>query len=308
MRQPNRRDQNSPSSQNTTIVVVAGLLGVGVIVLVVLVALLLRQNGAQSSLPALSTASQTPVIPTLFVPTPDCGSPTLVIGATTFQIQTIQNAPDGSLTSPADGVGIAYWVQGTDTNYAFALSPTPDNLSLVSTLATGNTAKATWSNCNSTTYSLFAPEPGIFDASALPDQSIAGITIFFQTDTSGNGFVVRGELTEEQISTINTPASGGSEIQAEISLLETTASPDGTTIQIGVSIQNYGGSAFMLSASDISLTPQDAAPLVMAGSDPPLPKEITPGATETIYFAFPRPASPTAVLKIFTIEYDIEGY
>ena len=37
-------------------------------------------------------------------------------------------------------------------------------------------------------------------------------------------------------------------------------------------------------------------------------KEIAPGVTETIYFTFPRPSSPTATLKIFTVEYDIEGY
>jgi len=305
MKQPLNRNQKSPSSDKSLIMIVAGLLGMGVIVLVILVALVLRQNGAPLSMP---TALETPIIPTLFVPTPDCGSPTLVIGAATFQIQTIQITPDSSLSVPLDTSGIAYWVQGTDTHYVFALSPTPDNLSLVSTLTAGSAAKATWTNCNSTAYVLFAPEPGILDASILSDQSLAGITIFFQSDTSGNGFVVRGELTEEQISAINTPASDGSEIQAEISLLETTASPDGTIIRIGVSIQNYGGTAFTLSTTDVTLTAQDGAPLLMAVSEPPLPKEIQPGATETIYFTFPRPASPTAVLKIFTIEYDIEGY
>jgi hypothetical protein len=46
----------------------------------------------------------------------------------------------------------------------------------------------------------------------------------------------------------------------------------------------------------------------MTSSEPRLPKEIEAGSTETIYLTFPRPASPTASLKIFTIEYDIDGY
>jgi hypothetical protein len=90
--------------------------------------------------------------------------------------------------------------------------------------------------------------------------------------------------------------------------LETTTSADGTTIKVSVSIQNYGAAAFTLSTSDVSLTQQDGTSLNMVSSEPPLPKEIAPGATETIYFTFPRPASPTATLKIFTVEYDIEGY
>ena len=207
-----------------------------------------------------------------------------------------------------DTSDIAYWVDATDTNYVFVLSPTPDNLSLISSLTAGNTAKATWSNCNSTTYNLFAPEQSPTSVSTLFDQSTVGITIFIPSDPSTANLVVRGELTEEQLSTINTPALGSSEIQAEISLLETTTSSDGTSIRVGVSILNYGTALFMVSAGDVSLTQQDGTSLAMTSSEPPLPTEIDPRSTETIYFTFPRPASPTATLKIFTIEYEIEGY
>ncbi|HXQ34193.1 MAG TPA: hypothetical protein VN843_09285 [Anaerolineales bacterium] len=295
--------QPDPTQKNI-VIIISILMGVGIVLLLALVLFLFRGNIFQ----ALAPSTETPIIPTMFIPTPDCGSPTLVLGTATFQIQNITRAPDGSLPVPTDTSGVAYWVEGTSTNYVFVLSPTPDNLALMSTITVGSTAKATWKNCNSTSYSLSAPQQGSLTVSTLPDQSIDGITVFFQTDVSGAGFVFTGELTEEQISTINTPDLGGSEIKAEISLLETTTSADGTSIRIGVSIQNYGEAPFTLSASDISLTQQDGTPLVMASSEPPLPKEVGAGSTETIYFTFPRPASPSATLKIFNIEYDLEGY
>ena len=252
------------------------------------------------------TATETPFVLTLIVPTPDCGAPTLVLGSNTFQIETVLPAADGSLSIPPDKSGIAYWVDGTNSNYTFVLSPTPENLAMMAALTAGSTAKVTWSNCNSTTYTLSTPEQVSFNAAALPDQTVNGITVFVQTDASGASFVLRGELSEEQISTFNTLAP--EEVQAEISLLETTASPDGGSIRVGVSILNYGASAFTLSATDVTLTQVDGTPVGMLSSEPPLPKEIAPGATETIYFFFYRPASPTATLKLLTVEYELEGY
>jgi hypothetical protein len=300
MKPPIRTNQDSSPYNVVKIVLAVVFLGI----LLILVAFLFRGN----RLPLAVTNTETPVIPTLFVPTPDCGSPTLLLGSNTFHIETITSAADGSIPVPADKAGIAYWVEDTNTNYVFVLSPMPENLAAMSTLTVGSIAKVTWSNCNSTTYTLSAPQQGSFSASDLPDQSTEGITVFFQTDPSGASFVFNGELTEEQISTFNTPASSASEIQAEISLLETTASADGTSIRIGVSIQNYGAAPITLSVKDVSFIQQDSTALAMASSEPPLPKEIAPGVTETIYFTFPRPSSQTATLKIFAVEYDIEGY
>jgi hypothetical protein len=302
MNQLPKKDQNS--SQKNIIMMVGILMGVGIVVLISLLIFLFRGNIFQS----LAPSTETPVIPTMFIPTPDCGSPTLVLGTATFQIQNLTPSPDGSLSVPVDTSGVAYWVEGTSINYVFVLSPTPDNLAIMSTITVGSTAKATWQNCNSTTYSLSAPQQSSLNVSTSPDQSVDGITVFFQTDVSGVGFVFNGELAEQQLSTIPTLAAGISEIQAEISLLETTNSPDGTRIKVGISILNYGISPFTVTAGDISLTQQDGTSLVLTSSEPPLPKEIGAGSTETIYFTFPHPSSPTATLKIFTVEYDIESY
>lgn len=283
---------------------VSVLLGIGILVLLILVGFIFMRSGFPFAVPA----TLTPPIPTIIIPTPDCGTPTLVLGTTTFQIQTITPGTDGSLNVPSDTSGIVYWVDGTNKNYVFVFSPTQDNISFMSTVTAGIRAKATWKNCNSTTYTLSTSQPGAFRSAALPNQSVDGITVFFQMDASGAGFVFSGELTEEQISTFNTPAIGASDVQAEISLLETTSSADRTTIRVGVSVQNYGAAAFTLATSDVSLTQQDGTSLNLVSSEPALPKEIASGVTETIYFTFPRPASPTATLRIFTVEYDIEGY
>jgi hypothetical protein len=303
MSQPPNDKRDSSTPGNNSIMIIGILIGVGIVVLAAMAIFLFRGSIFQLTTPA----TQTPVIPTMFVPTADCGPPTLVLGTTTWQIQTTNPAADGSLSVPPDTSGIAYWVEATDTNYVFVLSPTPDNLSLISGLTAGDTAKATWSNCNSTTYNLFTLEQSPASISTLLDQSTSGITIFVQSDPSTASLVVRGELTEEQLSTVNTPAAG-TEIQAEISLLETIPSSDGATIKVGISIQNYGTAAFALSMDDVSLIQPDAIPLILVNSEPPLPKEIGVGATEIIYFTFPRPNSHTATIRILDIEYEVDGY
>jgi hypothetical protein len=121
--------------------------------------------------------------------------------------------------------------------------------------------------------------------------------------------VIRGNRTEVLVIVTDTPAPPGTPvIEAEVTFLETLTSADGATIQVGVSVLNYGASAFTLSASDVSLTPENVAPIAPTSAEPPLPLEVGPGATETIYFTFPRPPSNTAVFKVLTVEYDLEDF
>lgn len=258
--------------------------------------------------PASATHSPTPFIPTLFIPTPDCGSSTLTIAATVFQIQTVQLAADGSIPTLTAEEGVAAWVEGTDAILFFLLPPTQANRALIAALQEGGVAKVTWQSCNSMTFSLSAPQPGTWATNYLPDQSTSGISIFLLPDANEAGLVVDGLLIEEQIVNMGTPISSGSEIQAEISLLETTAAADGSTLRVGVSILNSGPSAISLSVNDVSLTQPDATRLEVLLSEPALPKEIAPGAVETFYFTFPRPATGTATLKVFTVEYELDGF
>jgi hypothetical protein len=270
-------------------------------VLFILLAMLL----SSCQLPLIGTRS-TP-LPTMFVPTPDCGSPTLELGASKFQIQNLSPAAVGSLSVPPDTSGTAYWLEGTDTNYVFLINASPENLAILPTISAGSPAKVTWENCNSSSYTLSAGQPGALDIKTLSDQSAEGITIIFQTDTSGAGTVFNGGFEEQQINTFSTPdLSQG--VQAEIGLLETTPSKDGTSIQTNFSVYNFGTTPFTLTANDVSLTPTGGSPMGLTNSKPSLPKEITPGKTAEFTFTFPRPTTPTATIKLFTVEYDVEGY
>jgi hypothetical protein len=158
-----------------------------------------------------------------------------------------------------------------------------------------------------TSFTVSAIEASQLSDPALLDQSISGMSVFVQTDPSTTGFVVKGELPEATVDVLDTPRPDESGILAEVSLLETSTSPDGT-IKVGISIRNYGQTAFTVAPSDVSLMQLDGALVLLVNSKPRLPEEIQPGETETLEFTFPRPSSQIATLKIFTVEYDIEGY
>ena len=294
------------SSLSTTLIL--GLSVLGVLVVAALVTLFFGGKLLGGPSQVAQPLQPAPASQNLSIPTPDCGSPTLVLGSKTYQIQILTPAADGSLPVPPNTSGVAYWVEGTNTNYVFALSPTPDNMALQTSLPSGDLATLNWTDCTTMSFTVSAIQGEQLNDPALLDQSTPGILVFVQTDPSTAGFVIKGNPAEETVSVLDTPMPDESGILAEISLLDTSTSPDGTTIKVGISIQNYGQTAFTLSLSNVSLTPQDSTPLALISSEPSLPKEIDPGATETFYFTFPHPSAQIATLKIFTVEYDIEGY
>ena len=232
---------------------------------------------------------------------PPCGESVLQIADHAYQIKEIKTKADAPINVPTNSPESAYWVNETSVNYVFALSPTENNVALQNSLQEGDTATVTWENCNTATYKLSAPQTVVPDDSVLLDQNKTGITIFIP-----DGFVVTGEVAEETISVFNTPDAA--EAQAEISLLETTSSSDGQTLQVKISILNYGEAPFTLLPIDVSITPENAAPLTPTTTDPALPYEIKPGETIPMQLTFPHPLTPTATLKILGIEYGLEGY
>ena len=301
-------DQKNTSSRDIWETIITNLLGWGLAIGIILVAWSSQSKTGLQLASSPTSLPSTAFVPTMFVPTPDCGAPTLVIGLTTFQVQTITTAPDGSLNIPADTSGIAYWVDGTNTNYVFVLSPTQDNLTLQNTLSTEDLATIFWADCTVASFAVSGVEAGRLSDQALFDQSNPGISVFIQGDPSTAGFVIKGKLPEESIAVLDTPMPDESGVFAEVSLLDISTSPDGTTIVIDVSIRNYGQTAFTVSGNNVSITPEGFVVLEMTNSKPRLPEKISAGETEMFTFTFPRPTSPTAMLKIFTVEYDIEGY
>lgn len=313
MRQPSNTNQSFSPSDKTKIIIIVLFLAVLLVVLGVLLGIVIKRSGFKFSLPVMQiqstpTLAQLAVAPAMIIPTPDCEAPTLAIGSTTFQIQPIQFSPDGTLPIPADGFGIAYWVNGTNTNYVFGLSPTQENLALQTSLTTRDIATIFLGDCTTKSFNISTIDVNQLSNPGLLDQSMPGISVFVQTDPTAAGFVIKGSPAEETVSVINTPIPDESGVLAEISIQDIMTSSDGKTILVDITVLNYGQTPFTFSSDNISLTSQDSVPLILSSIEPSIPKLINPGITENFLLTFPRPSTSIATLKIFTVEYDIEGY
>jgi hypothetical protein len=249
-----------------------------------------------------------PVQVNLPTQTPSCAGASLQVGAASWSLESIQLAMNGSGDVPDDIPGVAYWVQNLANNTVFALSPTKENLDLLSALQGGEQATITWQDCNTATYTLFTPTYGVPGTELFSDQVSIGLVVYMPESVVLPGMWVQGGLAGETIIAPPTSATYAGEVNAEISLLETSTSDDQQTIQVVISILNYGSDPITLTTGNVSLTPEGATPLAITRADPPLPQQIGLAESQTFTFIFPRPDTPTATLKIFTVEYDLEDY
>jgi len=240
--------------------------------------------------------------------TPACVGSTLQIGDTTIHYETTWLSSDGSTNIPVINPAPAYRIGSSEDNYLFALTRTQTNLNLFNSLKGGEEAIITFDNCNSATFVLSVPQSGTPSNEMLLDHSTTWIIIYIPASGSSAGSTVRGELVEEIFKPFETAEPGEYVIDAEVSLLETTTSADEKTIQVTISVLNYGSVPFTISVDDVLINPEGIAPLSIISSEPSLPQEIKPGESKNIILEFPRPVPPTAVLKIFNIEYDLENY
>jgi hypothetical protein len=260
------------------------------------------QNPTQVSLPLQ------PVQVNLPTQTPSCLGASLQLGNSSWSLQSIQLAADGSITVPANTPGVAYWIQNLVNDRLFALSPTQENLELLSALQGGETATITWQDCNTATFTLLAPQYGTPDTDIFADESMIALVVYLPESDAIPGIWMQGGLTGETIIAPPTPAPYEGEVNVEISLLETSTSDDRQTIQVVISILNYGYDPITISDSDISLTPEGESPLALYHSDPILPITIKRNETSTIALTFPHPYNSIATIKIFMIEFDLEDY
>jgi hypothetical protein len=264
---------------------------------------------AQTMLPAqvsLPTQIVLPAQVNISTQAPSCSGASLKIGSASLPFDSLQMGSSGSAQIPASNPAPAFWINNLENNTVFVLSPTQANLDLLAGVQAGETATVTWESCNTVLYTLLSPFPAEPGLDILLDQKSVGLVIYVPASSLGEGVTVEGSLTGEIIT--SPPTSAPSEVEAEISLLGTTTSPDKQTIQVQISILNYGALPITLSESDISLITENSASIALSSSDPNLPQNITPGDTMTISLVFPRPDSPTSTLIIFTIEYDLEDY
>ena len=233
------------------------------------------------------------------VPTPQCVEPALTLGPSKYPIQSIARAVDGSLTLPAGKTDTAYWVESTNINYVFALSPDSNNLALKNTLKKGDPATIRWADCGTDDYVVTSIDASRPADSSVFDQSTGGLTVFIP----GESLIIKGARPQVQAPETPSPTEANA-VQAEISFLGNTTSPDGKSVQITVAITNTGSTTISLTTNDISLTAENAAPLAPSSVEPSLPQTIQPGTGATFAITFPYSGVKTAVLKILTFSLD----
>ncbi|HLE16296.1 MAG TPA: hypothetical protein VI776_16235, partial [Anaerolineales bacterium] len=186
---------------------------------------------------------------------PTCSGPSLTLGTASFQVQSIVLPAQGELAVPPNSSGTAFWVEGTQENPVFLLGPGQENQALAASLQAGDPAEVVWENCNTASYTLAAPEAYPADPAALLDQPEAQLTVLVPPGPAGPGYAVHGSLQGEVLLAIPTQSPDEPGVQAEISLLEAKPSADGASFEVSVSIYNYGGEPFQMTAADVALLP-----------------------------------------------------
>lgn len=236
--------------------------------------------------------------------TPACAGATLTIGEQVFRVDHIVR-PSGSVQIPAEPADAAYWMEGSDDAPVFFLAPTVENLELANGLQEGDTLQVTWETCSTSVYTLHPARQQTLDGSLL-DGTTGGVTVIVKDPASDNAQVLSSEYSGEEFLFLAPPAPD--ELLAEIGLLDVTSSADGKTIQVRVSIYNAGQTAFTLTKDDVALLVEGQAPAAPLLSEPALPRNLVPGQGEEIMFTFVKPVTPAAVIRVLTVEIDLEGY
>jgi len=245
-------------------------------------------EGGASTIPAAARTEQ-------------CGEPMMVFATAIFTIQMLEPGV-ASLPQGAEGFVFRYPREG----YTFAFGSTPASLELVSGIQSGDLVTITEADCSTVTFALSSPGTAAAIDPAQDAAPAGEIVLMFEDTADGASIVVHGRsLAIEPIATDAPPAAG--EIEAEISLIETVPSADGSALQVRAAVRNYGSGSFVLSRDDVHLIAGDtlSAPLK---TEPALPHTFKPGTRMEFVFTFPRPSRPEPSLQIFTAEVLIEGY
>ena len=237
------------------------------------------------------------------VPTPQCIEASLTLGSTRYRIESVTRKADAFPEIPANDPNIAYWLEGTNIKYVFALSPTTGNLGLTNLLKTGDPALITWADCSQDEYRIKSSEIAQASDKTIFDQSSGGLLVYLRTDVTTPMLVFRAERPVIQpLGTDQTPSVNSAQLDIQINY--DLAAPDAGSVKIGLSITNQGTESITLTNTDLSLTVESQEPEFPLIVEPGLPMEILPGKTITLAATFPKPQANIAVLKILDITFD----
>ena len=238
-------------------------------------------------------------------PTPTGCPLSLAVAGQPLTILPIPPAPDGTWQLPP-GSGQAFWVEGTNRSVIILLNPSAGNLAWLQTLKEGDTAVFISRDCAAATYSLGQLAEGVLDPAAQLNQNLSQVTLYLPSTSASPGYILVGALQAGELQRASTPDPNSQLL--EISLGEIKTSPDGSRVTVQITVQNYAKNPVQFNAADTSLIPDGAAPLILQNAEPAMPLQFKPGTIQEVHLTFPRPTTPSATLRVFSVEYTIDGY
>jgi hypothetical protein len=232
-----------------------------------------------------------------------CVPPTLEVGETQWPLASIARSTDGSLAVPLQTDRV-YWVEGTDANPVFEVNPDSPAAAAFADIQSGDSLTVTWTDCTSQEYVVSTVVSGSPITASFFDQSRTGMALIVPASSSKADLVIQGMTPEALI-----PVSGGSSaepgVKAVVSLVNQTASADGKTLTLIVTVRNTGANPLDLTGDGISLTAGNSASLAPLSVLPALPQSISPDASQNFIFTFPRPPGESALFRILGLNLDI---
>lgn len=306
---PKRKHNNNPTIRERVFLwALLGLFLVGISGLIILWPTITNMLGFTAPNPTptvlqIGGPTAQPITAGTVVPTPPCSVPNLALGNKNYQIDSVAGKPNEFSIIPPGNPDTAYWIEETTIHYAFALSPTVNNLGLKNSLKLGDPVMITWSDCDQEEYVVASIETIQAGDLAIMDQTVGGLTVYVQDDAANTILVMQAERPIIQSSEpIENPTE--SPIQLDIQFDYDLAPPDDQSITIGLMITNQGATTVILSSTDISMTVEGESPVFPSILEPSLPLEILSSNTVTLTVTFPKPRASMALLKILDLTLD----
>jgi hypothetical protein len=237
-------------------------------------------------------------------PTPPCVRPTLSLGSNTYPVEVLAQDNSGSLPTPPELVGAAWWVSDTFSPFVFIVKPSLAAPDLQTQLEPGDPLAVQWADCGREEFALTEIQPGQPDAQVLLAQGSPGIKILVLPQRNAPEYVIYGE--RPALINPGTPEpTQENAVMVEITFGETVISTDQATLQTSFTISNRGANPLSITNDDLSLTSEGEQPLSPLSVEPALPQDIQPEASLSLTITFANPGGHTAVLQVLDITLDL---
>ncbi len=237
-------------------------------------------------------------------PTPQCVRPTLTLGKSIYPLEVVTQNTDGSLPTPGEAPGTAWWVSNTFSPFVFLFQPAMGSPDLQTSLTPGDPMVVQWADCGREVFVLTNIQPGSPDAQSLLAQAAPGMAVIVQPVGTTPGYVIHGQRPE----LVNPPTPEPTlenAIMVDITFEGTGLSADQQTLQTSLTLTNRGTNPISMTTNDLSLTAEGQAPLSPLSVEPALPQEIPPGGSLSLTITFPNPGGNTAVLRVLDTTVDL---